>query len=97
VLPSLIETNTYFFGNDQHSVITVNIAGPTLSDGQWMGEEACHIEFFAPNGVFIFLLQTEYLLQRLVATPMNTVMIPMAMDNEALTMLPVMPWVMITK
>jgi len=53
VLPSLIETNTYFFGNDQHSVITVNIAGPTLSDGQWMGEEACHIEFFAPNGVFI--------------------------------------------
>jgi len=43
VFQSLIETNTYFFGADQHAVITVNIAGPTLSDGQWMGNEACHI------------------------------------------------------
>lgn len=50
---SLIETNTYFFGQDQHGIITVNIAGPTLSDGQWWGDEACHIEFFAPSGVFI--------------------------------------------
>ncbi len=53
IFNSLIETNTYFFGNDQHSILTVNIAGPTLSDGQWFGDEACHIEFFQPGGVFI--------------------------------------------
>jgi gliding motility-associated-like protein len=52
-LPSLIETNTYFFGADVHSIYTVNIAGPTLSDGSWWGDEACHIEFFAGGGTFI--------------------------------------------
>ncbi len=53
VFQSLIETNTYFFGADQHSIYTVNIAGPTLSDGLWNGDEACHIEFFSAGGVFI--------------------------------------------
>jgi hypothetical protein len=52
-LPSLIETNTYFFGADVHTIYTVNIAGPTLSDGQWFGDEACHIEFFAPGGTLV--------------------------------------------
>lgn len=53
VYRSLIETNTYFFGADQHSIITVNIAGPTLSDGMWNGDEACHIEFFQSGGTFM--------------------------------------------
>jgi hypothetical protein len=35
VLPSFIETNTYFFGNDNHQVMVVHIAGATLSDGSW--------------------------------------------------------------
>jgi gliding motility-associated-like protein len=52
-LPSFIETNTYFFGADQHSVYTVNVTGPTLSDGFWTGDEISDIEFFAPNGTFI--------------------------------------------
>lgn len=53
LLPSLIETNTYFFGDDVHTLYTVNIAGPTLSDGIWYGDEPCHIEFFAPGGTFL--------------------------------------------
>lgn len=55
VLPGKIETNTYFFGNDQHSIMVVNIAGGTLSDGSWGwgGGEYTHIEFFSPDGTFI--------------------------------------------
>ncbi len=55
VLPSFIETNTYFFGNDIHQVMMVSISGTTLGDGQWGwgGGELTHIEFFTPQGVFI--------------------------------------------
>lgn len=52
---SLIETNTYFFGADQHNVYTVNVSGATLSDGTWGwgGDENTHIEFFSPAGTFL--------------------------------------------
>jgi gliding motility-associated-like protein len=53
ILPSYIETNTYFFGADVHEVMIVNISGSTLSDGSWSGNELTHIEFFTPNGTFI--------------------------------------------
>lgn len=55
ILPSLIETNTYFFGNDQHDILVVNISGGTLSDGTWGwgGGELTHIEFFSPGGGFL--------------------------------------------
>ena len=53
VLPSFIETNTYFFGNDNHQVMVVHIAGASLSDGEWFGNEFTHIEFFDANGNFI--------------------------------------------
>ena len=55
ILPSFIETNTYFFGNDIHQVMMVSISGSTLSDGSWGwgGGELTHIEFFTPQGVFI--------------------------------------------
>lgn len=53
ILPSYIETNTYFFGNDVHEIMTVNISGGSLSDGSWGSGEHTHIEFFTPNGTFI--------------------------------------------
>jgi gliding motility-associated-like protein len=53
ILPSFIETNTYFFGSDIHDVMTVHISGGTLSDGSWGQDEFTHIEFFTPSGVFI--------------------------------------------
>jgi gliding motility-associated-like protein len=55
VLPGKVETNTYFFGNDQHSIMVVNISGSTLSDGAWgWGTgEFTHIEFFDTDGNFI--------------------------------------------
>ncbi|MFM7729117.1 MAG: chitobiase/beta-hexosaminidase C-terminal domain-containing protein, partial [Flavobacteriales bacterium] len=55
ILPSLIETNTFFFGDDIHEVMTVNIAGGSLSDGTWGwgGDEFTHIEFFTPGGTFL--------------------------------------------
>jgi gliding motility-associated-like protein len=53
ILPSFIETNTYFFGSDIHEVMIVHISGGTLSDGSWSNNELTHIEFFTPNGTFI--------------------------------------------
>ena len=53
ILPSYIETNTYFFGSDIHDVMVVNISGSTLSDGSWSDNEFTHIEFFTPSGAFI--------------------------------------------
>jgi len=55
ILPSLVETNTYFFGSDSHQTMVVSISGTTLSDGTWGwgGGELTHIEFFTPEGVFI--------------------------------------------
>ena len=53
ILPSYIETNTYFFGTDVHTTMIVNISGGSLSDGSWGSGEFTHIEFFTPNGTFI--------------------------------------------
>jgi gliding motility-associated-like protein len=53
ILPSFIETNTFFFGNDVHDVMTIHVSGGTLSDGAWSQGELTHIEFFTPGGTFI--------------------------------------------
>jgi len=55
LLPSLIETNSYFFGGDQHSVQVVSISGATLSDGEWGwgGNEMTSIEFFTAAGTLV--------------------------------------------
>ena len=49
-LPSFTETNTYFFGNDNHTIPVVSISGTTL-DGGWNGNELTHLEFFQ-SGTF---------------------------------------------
>lgn len=51
-LPSLIETNSYFTGDDQHSIIICSVSGATLGDGQWNGDELMNVEFFYPGGEF---------------------------------------------
>lgn len=51
-LPGFIETNTYFFGTDQHSLMVFSCSGDDI-DGQWWGDEAMHIEMFSPSGVFL--------------------------------------------
>lgn len=51
-LPSFIETNTYFTGDDQHSMIICSVSGSTLSDGQWIGDELMAIEIFNADGTF---------------------------------------------
>ncbi len=50
ILPSFTETNTYFFGNDNHTIPVVSISGTTL-DGGWNGDELTHLEYFQ-NGAF---------------------------------------------
>jgi len=51
ILPSFTETNTYFFGNDNHTIPVVSISGNTL-DGGWNGDELTNLEFFQ-NGAFV--------------------------------------------
>ncbi len=53
ILPSFIETNTYFIGTDQHSIIVVSASGDDVGDGSWFGDEMMHIEFFSANGTFL--------------------------------------------
>ena len=50
--PSFTNTNTYFFGDDQHSIRVVSVSGPGLEDGAWVGDEPMHIEFFNEDGTF---------------------------------------------
>ena len=50
--PSFTNTNTYFFGDDQHSIRVVSVSGPGLEDGAWFGDEPMHIEFFHEGGEF---------------------------------------------
>ena len=50
--PSFTETNTYFFGDDQHSIRVVSVSGAGLEDGAWNGDEPMHIEFFHEDGSF---------------------------------------------
>jgi gliding motility-associated-like protein len=54
-LPSFIETNTYFFGNDTHGMLTVSVSGNNMN-GQWPGggnNRLTNIEFFTAGGTFI--------------------------------------------
>ena len=58
ILPSFIETNTYFLGADQHTMMVVSLTGDEIGDGEWGGwggggDELCSIEFFDENGNFI--------------------------------------------
>ncbi len=56
---SFIETNTYFIGDDNHSIIVASCSGNGQEDGAWPGgwgggaDEPMHIEFFAPDGTFL--------------------------------------------
>ncbi len=50
--PSFTETNTFFFGADQHSIRIVSVSGDGLEDGAWFGDEPMHIEFFHEDGTF---------------------------------------------
>lgn len=52
---SLIETNTYFIGDDNHSIIVVSATGDQVEDGVWpwgTDDELMHLEFFHPDGTF---------------------------------------------
>ena len=55
---SHINTNTYFTGDDNHTIIVVSVSGDGQEDGQWPGgwgggaDEPCHIEFFHPDGTY---------------------------------------------
>ena len=55
---SHINTNTYFTGDDNHSIIVVSVSGDGQEDGAWPGgwgggaDEPCHIEFFHPDGTY---------------------------------------------
>lgn len=56
--PSFIETNTYFFGDDNHTIRVVSVSGDGLEDGDWGGgwggggDDPMHIEFFHEDGSF---------------------------------------------
>ncbi len=52
IQPSKVETNTYFFGADQHTIPVVSLSGNTVGDGQWIGDEYSAIEFFNIDGSF---------------------------------------------
>ena len=41
--PSFVETNTYFFGADSHTIRVVSVSGDGLEDGAWVGDEPMHI------------------------------------------------------
>ena len=47
-----METNTYFFGDDAHTIRVVCVSGVVLEDGAWVGDEPMHIEFFHEDGSF---------------------------------------------
>lgn len=55
IFSSKIETNTYFFGADNHTTPTVAVSGTQVGDGSWGwgGGELTHIEFFNPDGTFL--------------------------------------------
>ena len=55
---SMVSTNTYFIGEDSHTMIVVSVSGDEQEDGQWPGgwgggvDEPAHVEFFYPDGTF---------------------------------------------
>ena len=56
---SFIATNTYFTGDDSHTITVVSCSGDEQEDGSWPGgwgggaDEPMHIEFFTADGIFI--------------------------------------------
>lgn len=56
---SFIATNTYFTGDDSHTITVVSCSGDEQEDGSWPGgwgggaDEPMHIEFFTAEGIFI--------------------------------------------
>ena len=56
---SFIATNTYFTGDDSHTITVVSCSGDEQEDGSWPGgwgggaDEPMHIEFFTADGTFI--------------------------------------------
>lgn len=56
---SHVNTNTYFAGDDSHSIIVVSASGDGIEDGAWPGgwgggvpDEPCHLEFFNADGTY---------------------------------------------
>lgn len=52
ILPSVWETNTYFVGDDEHTIPTWAVCGGEV-DGNWEGDHLMHVEMFDENGVFV--------------------------------------------
>lgn len=50
--PSFTATNTFFIGDDSHTIRVVSVSGDGLEDGSWNGDEPMHIEFFNEDGSF---------------------------------------------
>jgi len=56
---SHVNTNTYFAGDDSHSIVIVSASGDGIEDGAWPGgwgggnpDEPCHLEFFHADGTY---------------------------------------------
>ena len=55
---SHVSTNTYFTGDDSHTMLVVSVSGNEQEDGVWPGgwgggaDEPAHIEFFNADGTF---------------------------------------------
>lgn len=53
---SFPEANTYFIGDDSHTIVVVSVSGNGQEDGAWPwgggNGEPMHIEFFHPDGTF---------------------------------------------
>ena len=52
---SHVNTNTYFTGDDEHSIIVVSVCGDDIGDGTWgwgNADELCHVEFFHADGSY---------------------------------------------
>ena len=52
--PSFVATNTYFLGEDAHTIPVVSVSGNGQEDGEWGwgNGEGAHIEFFHADGTF---------------------------------------------
>lgn len=57
ILPGFVETNTYFIGDDFHTLPVVSISGPELSDGYWGNwtnpSKLTTLELFSDNGTLL--------------------------------------------
>jgi CotH kinase protein/Chitobiase/beta-hexosaminidase C-terminal domain len=48
-----VETNTFFFNDDVHTLPVVSVSGNFLGDGSWTGDELTTLEFFGSGGAFL--------------------------------------------